>query len=56
VWWFSIDEQLFTDLVFLSTAPHPVCSGSIDTARKNAGAIAIRVGHAGILSKATLAE
>jgi len=52
-WWFSIDEQLFAGLVFLSAAPHPVCAGSADTARKNAGAIAIRVGLAGILSKAT---
>jgi len=39
--------------VFLSAAPQPVCAGSADTARKNAGAIAIRVGLAGILSKAT---
>ena len=52
-WWFSIDEQLFAGLVFLSAALHPVCAGSVDTARKNAGAIAIRVGLAGILSKAT---
>ena len=46
-------EELFAGLVFLSAAPHPVCAGSADTARKNAGAIAIRVGLAGILSKAT---
>src|SRR5580658_3703479 len=49
----EIDEQLFAGLVFLSSAPHPVCAGSADTARKNAGAAAIRVGLAGILSKAT---
>src|ERR1700689_1253202 len=46
-------EQLFASLVFLSAASHPVCAGSADTARRNAGAIAIRVGLAGILSKAT---
>jgi hypothetical protein len=49
----EIDGQLFAGLVFLSAAPHPVCAGSADTARKNAGAIAIRVGLAGIPFKAT---
>jgi hypothetical protein len=51
--WFSIDEQHFAGFVFLSAALHPVGAGSPDTARKNAGAIAFRVGLAGILSKAT---
>jgi hypothetical protein len=32
----EIDERLFAGLVFLSAAPHPVCAGSADTARKNA--------------------
>jgi hypothetical protein len=44
----EIDEQLFAGLVFLSAAPHPVCAGSADTARKNSEAIAIRIGLAGI--------
>jgi hypothetical protein len=48
-----IDKQLLAGLVFLSAAPHPVCAGCADTARENAEAIAIRVGLAGILSKAT---
>lgn len=48
-----IGEQLSAGpLVFLAQ-PHPICGARAGKARKNAGAIAIRVGLAGILSKAT---